>query len=104
MSAILSIGSHAPYTVVPAVQQTNNGAMPLKFTVIYILSLSNSGRNTLFLALADLLLECLRADCHLDAAAALYGYGSREELEAFHPVLLAESCADLTDRLLAARV
>ena len=30
--------------------------------------------------------------------------GSREELEAFHPVLLAESCADLTDRLLAARV
>ena len=32
------------------------------------------------------------------------GYGSREELEAFHPVLLAESCADLTDRLLAARV
>ena len=25
-----------------------------------------------------------------------------EELEAFHPVLLAESCADLTDRLLAA--
>ena len=41
---------------------------------------------------------------HLDAAAALYGYGSREELEAFHPVLLAESCADLTDRLLAARV
>ena len=34
----------------------------------------------------------------------VYGYGSREELEAFHPVLLAESCADLTDRLLAARV
>ena len=37
-------------------------------------------------------------------AGILYGYGSREELEAFHPVLLAESCADLTDRLLAARV
>ena len=33
----------------------------------------------------------------LDAAGVLYGYGSREELEAFHPVLLAESCADLTD-------
>ena len=44
------------------------------------------------------------ADCGLDAAGVLYGYGSREELEAFHPVLLAESCADLTDRLLAARV
>ena len=43
------------------------------------------------------------ADCGLDAAGVLYGYGSREELEAFHPVLLAESCADLTDRLLAVR-
>ena len=43
-------------------------------------------------------------DSGLDAAGVLYGYGSREELEAFHPVLLAESCADLTDRLLAARV
>ncbi len=40
------------------------------------------------------------ADCGLDAAGALYGYGSREELAPFHPVLLAESCADLTDRLL----
>ena len=27
------------------------------------------------------------ADCGLDAAGVLYGYGSREELEAFHPVL-----------------
>ena len=44
------------------------------------------------------------ADCGLDAAGVLYGYGSREELEPFHPVLLAESCTDLTDRLLAARV
>ena len=44
------------------------------------------------------------ADCGLDAAGVLYGYGSREELEPFHPVLLAESCADLADRLLAARV
>ena len=27
-----------------------------------------------------------------------------DKLEPFHPVLLAESCTDLTDRLLAARV
>ena len=40
------------------------------------------------------------ADCHLDAAAALYGYGSREELEPFHPVFYAESCAALADALL----
>ena len=40
------------------------------------------------------------ADCGLDAAGALYGYGSREELALFHPVLLAESCADLADQLL----
>ena len=40
------------------------------------------------------------ADCGLDAAGALYGYGSREELEPFHPVLYAESCADLAEQLL----
>ena len=40
------------------------------------------------------------ADCGLDAAGALYGYGSREELEPFHPVLLAESCADLARQIL----
>ena len=40
------------------------------------------------------------ADCGLDAAGALYGYGSREELAPFHPVLLAESCADLANQLL----
>ena len=40
------------------------------------------------------------ADCHLDAAAVLYGYGSREELEPFHPVLFAESCGSLADQLL----
>ena len=34
------------------------------------------------------------------AAGALYGYGSREELEPFHPVLLAESCANLADQIL----
>ena len=31
---------------------------------------------------------------------ALYGYGSREELEPFHPVFYAESCAALADELL----
>ena len=40
------------------------------------------------------------ADCHLDAAAALYGYGSREELEPFHPVFYAESCEALAQQLL----
>ena len=40
------------------------------------------------------------ADCGLDAAGALYGYGSREELEPFQPVLLAESCSDLADQIL----
>lgn len=40
------------------------------------------------------------ADCGLDAAGALYGYGSREELEPFHPVLLVESCKELADKLL----
>ena len=40
------------------------------------------------------------ADCGLDAAGALYGYGSREELEPFHPKLLVESCKELTDELL----
>ena len=42
------------------------------------------------------------ADCGLDAAGALYGYGSREELEPFHPVFLAESCAALADTLVNA--
>ena len=40
------------------------------------------------------------ADCALDAAGALYGYGSREELAPFHPVLLAESCEELADKIL----
>ena len=43
------------------------------------------------------------ADCGLDAAGALYGYGSRGELAPFHPVLLAESCADVADQLLEQR-
>ena len=42
------------------------------------------------------------ADCGLDAAGALYGYGSRDELEPFHPVFLAESCAALADALVNA--
>ena len=40
------------------------------------------------------------ANCGLDAAGVLYGYGSREELEPFHPKLLVESCKELTDQLL----
>ena len=43
------------------------------------------------------------AGCGLDAAAVLYGYGSRAELEPFHPVLYATSCAGLAAQLLAAR-
>ena len=34
------------------------------------------------------------------AAGALYGYGSREELKPFHPVILAKDCADLADQIL----
>lgn len=44
------------------------------------------------------------ANCGLDAAGALYGYGSREELEPFHPVWMAESCADLAEKILNAQV
>lgn len=40
------------------------------------------------------------AACGLDAAAVLYGYGSREELAPFGPKLYAESCQQLTDLLL----
>lgn len=39
-------------------------------------------------------------DCGLDAAGALYGYGSREELDPFHPVFYVQSCAELADRVL----
>ena len=42
------------------------------------------------------------ADCGLEAAWAQYGYGSREELEPFHPGFLAESCAALADALVNA--
>lgn len=40
------------------------------------------------------------ANCHLDAAAALYGYGSKGELAPFAPVYYAPDCAALTDWLL----
>ena len=36
----------------------------------------------------------------LDAAAVLYGYGSRAELEPFGPRLYAASCEQLADLLL----
>ncbi|MGN0975094.1 MAG: HAD-IA family hydrolase [Gemmiger sp.] len=39
------------------------------------------------------------ANCGLDAAGVLYGYGSREELEAWQPVFLAAHCMDLLDFL-----
>lgn len=42
------------------------------------------------------------ANCSLDAAGVLYGYGSREELEPLGPIFLTESCADLTDHILGA--
>lgn len=40
------------------------------------------------------------ADCGLDAAAVLYGYGSRAELEPFAPVFYAADCNELADFLL----
>lgn len=40
------------------------------------------------------------ADCGLDAAAVLYGYGAREELEPYDPVFYAESCRQLADFIL----
>ena len=39
------------------------------------------------------------AACGLDAAAVLYGYGSREELAPFGPKLYAASCEQLADLL-----
>lgn len=40
------------------------------------------------------------ANCGALAVGVLYGYGSREELEAFKPAALVESVADLSDTLL----
>lgn len=36
----------------------------------------------------------------LPAAAVLYGYGSREEMESWNPVLLAQNCEELTQYIL----
>lgn len=44
------------------------------------------------------------AACGLDAAAVLYGYGSRAELEPFGPVLYAESCEQLASLILGTPV
>lgn len=44
------------------------------------------------------------ANCGLDAAGALYGYGSNEELEPFHPVWMVESCEELAEKILTAQV
>lgn len=43
------------------------------------------------------------ANCGLDAAGALYGYGSREELEPFHPVWMVGSCEELAEKILTAQ-
>jgi len=40
------------------------------------------------------------ANCKLDTAAVLYGYGSREELAPFAPTFMAEDCEKLTDWIL----
>ena len=40
------------------------------------------------------------ANCGLDVAAVLYGYGSREELSPFEPLFMAKDCAALTNWIL----
>lgn len=40
------------------------------------------------------------ADCGLPAAGVLYGYGTRQELQAWHPVFLAPDCESLTQYIL----
>ena len=39
-------------------------------------------------------------NCELDAAAVLYGYGSREEVAPFAPVFMAADCKELTEWIL----
>ena len=39
-------------------------------------------------------------NCGLDAAAVLYGYGSREEVTPFAPVFMAADCKELTEWIL----
>lgn len=40
------------------------------------------------------------AECALDAAGVLYGYGSREEIEPYHPVYMAKNCNELVNYIL----
>lgn len=40
------------------------------------------------------------ADCGIDAAGVVYGYGSVEEISPFHPVFYAASCKELTEYIL----
>ena len=39
-------------------------------------------------------------DCGLPAAAVAYGYGSKEELSPYQPVILANNCNELTNFIL----
>lgn len=41
------------------------------------------------------------ADCGVDAAAVLYGYGSKAEQEPYHPLFYAEDCGQLADWILS---
>lgn len=43
------------------------------------------------------------ANCSLAAAAVLYGYGSKQELQPFSPVILADTCEQLTHYILNLR-
>lgn len=40
------------------------------------------------------------ADCGIPAAGVLYGYGSKEELDVWHPRFLARDCMELTQYIL----
>lgn len=39
-------------------------------------------------------------NCNVPAAGVLYGYGSKEELAPFEPILLAENCRQLVEHIL----
>ena len=38
-------------------------------------------------------------DCGIDAAGVLYGYGSLQELQLYHPVFLAKDCSDFLEKV-----
>lgn len=40
------------------------------------------------------------ADCGVPVAGVLYGYGSKQELEPYHPILFAENCQQIVDYVL----